>query len=168
MTNTPPTALPLADIQLQSAPGLWPLAWGWWLLIAALLAAVLLAVFFLRRRTQRAQARNEALVELSQAETLPTINALLKRAALSYFDRDQVASLTGNAWLTFLDSQLRDTKQGFVTHEECWQKGIFSPQGLSETELAQCKALAEHWLNNALPPKTASTANRANKEASHV
>ncbi|MDD1795070.1 DUF4381 domain-containing protein [Enterovibrio sp. ZSDZ42] len=167
MTNSPSNALPLADIQLQNAPGLWPLAWGWWLLIVALLAAVLLAAILLRKRAKRVQARNEALVELTQSDSLSKINALLKRAALSYFDRDHVAKLTGTPWLTFLDSQLPATKHSFMAHDELWQKGIFAKEGLTDSELAQCRTLAAHWLKHALPPKASLNVINS-KEANHV
>ncbi|WP_394208803.1 DUF4381 domain-containing protein [Enterovibrio calviensis] len=168
MTNTASTTLPLADIQLQIAPGIWPLAWGWWALIAALLAGTLLAIFLLRQRTQRLQARNEALNQLTQADSLAAINALLKRAALSYFDRDLVAGLTGSAWLAFLDSQLPAIKQGFVAQDELWQKGIFANVALSDAELDTCKALAETWLKQALPPSSKPINSNATKEANHV
>ncbi|KXF79888.1 DUF4381 domain-containing protein [Enterovibrio coralii] len=156
MTTPTSNTLPLADIHLQAAPGLWPLAWGWWVLIAALLLILAVVVYALRLRAQKRKAQKEAIKQLSHTDTLGDINALLKRAALTYFPRHDVAKLTGQSWLAFLDNQLPVSKQGFVAHEALWQKGVFSKEGLNKDELNACKALASVWLTNALPPKKAS------------
>lgn len=175
MATPTSNTLPLADIHLHTAPGMWPLAWGWWLVIAATLALIIAIVIGLRARANKTRAQKQALQALDTVTALADMNALLKRAALSYFDREHVAGLTGAAWLRFLDEQLPASKRpmgnhGFSAHQDLWQKGIFSKEGLSDTELATCKALTERWLKHALPPKAsrASSYTPAAKEENHV
>ena len=54
------------------------------------------------RHWQRNAYRREALRALETADGRD-ISAILKRAALAAFPREQVASLNGAAWLAFLD-----------------------------------------------------------------
>lgn len=163
MTNPTSSTLPLADIHLQSAPGIWPLAWGWWLVLFLVLTTLVFSITLLHFYIKKNQARKDALHQLSQSTSLAGINSLLKRAALSYFSREHVAGLTGTPWLTFLDHQLPEAKQGFLANETLWQKGAFSNQPLSEQELETCKSLALIWLENALPPRKSVA-----KETGHV
>ncbi|MGB1141792.1 MAG: DUF4381 domain-containing protein [Halioglobus sp.] len=84
---------------------------GWYWLGAALL--VLLARYGWRRirRWHRNRYRREAIKRLDSvahdsADDLPArLNTLLKLAAMAGFGRDTVASLTGDAWVAFLNAQ---------------------------------------------------------------
>ena len=101
-------------VEVVSPDGIdwWPqtAAWGW-------LTAIVL-VFLGRivwRRTlhwYRNRYRREALVRLSHLKQLEDstqflvqLNKLLKLTALVAYSRAQVAQLTGNAWLDFLNSE---------------------------------------------------------------
>lgn len=158
--NKATTTLPLADVHLQDIPGTWPLAWGWWLciIIGVIALSYLSRLLFRKIKQHRAskQAQHEAkqqLKAMAQTTQLGDINELLRKAALSYFPRQQVAGLTGQRWLSFLDQQLPPKQQGFLAYSDVWQQGLFSPNGLSEDELMQCKKLASNWIIYALPPK---------------
>ncbi|PKF49587.1 DUF4381 domain-containing protein [Enterovibrio nigricans] len=169
MTTPTSNTLPLADIHLQAAPGLWPLAWGWWAVLAVLLVIAIAAIVALRQHRQKRFAQQQAIKQLSDASSLAEVNALLKRAALTYFPRHDVAKLTGHAWLAFLDNQRGPSNQAFLPHEALWQKGAFSQKGLSDEELDLCKALAKNWLKDALPPKhSTATRNHAHGEVKDV
>ena len=86
----------------------WPPALGWWVLIFFLLAAVLL----LRWRWKRIALQRAALRELKTlianmnppSQQAAAINRLLKRYALVCWPATEVAALTGESWLKFLDS----------------------------------------------------------------
>ncbi|MGF1758882.1 DUF4381 domain-containing protein [Photobacterium sagamiensis] len=148
--------LPLADIHLQAIPGIWPLAWGWWLCILLTIGAVFIIAHRLKQYRATQQARKEAMQQLKalrQTESLGDINELLRQAALSYFPRQQVAALTGESWLAFLDQQLPAKHRGFQDHSALWQQGLFSPQGINRDDFKQCERLASVWLTKALPPK---------------
>ena len=111
---------PLAGLHPLRAPdaiGWWPLAPGWWVLIAvAAIGLVLLLRFWLRRRA-RAAARRHALRQLDRATLAYAehgsaaklgieVSELLRRTMLAYAPRADVAGLTGDAWLDWLDRDL--------------------------------------------------------------
>lgn len=112
-----PEQIPLRDLHLPDAVSWWPLAPGWWLLIALSgLALIYLLRLWLRTRA-RGAARRYALRELnallkSHAEHGDLVqfsaraSALLRRTMLAYAPRRDVAGLTGDAWLHWLDRDL--------------------------------------------------------------
>ncbi|WP_432822643.1 DUF4381 domain-containing protein [Trichloromonas sp.] len=128
-------ALPLRDIHLPLAPGLWPPAPGWWLL-TLLLALLILGFYLLARRARRLRYRRQALRQLAELEAdrqlspaalLSALSALLRRAMLCAFDREECAGLTGEAWLRFLDRDLRDAP--FSTgHGRVLGQGPYQPE----------------------------------------
>ena len=65
---------------------------------AACLVAAGLAAAAIARRHRRNAYRREALRELEEADAAD-ISAILKRTALVAFPREQVASLSGAAWM---------------------------------------------------------------------
>lgn len=76
-----------------------------WAVLAAMLAVALLALIAWRVRRWRANAyRRAALAELATAGEDPAAIALvLRRTALAAWPRAEVAGLSGEAWLAFLD-----------------------------------------------------------------
>ena len=114
-----PDQLPLRDIHMPEMVGWWPLAPGWWFLIA-LAAAGLGYLLYRRYLAWRSNAaRRAALAELSRirrdyeqgsdALTLAkSLSELLRRSMLAYAPRGEVAGLTGDRWLRWLDRGLDD------------------------------------------------------------
>jgi hypothetical protein len=92
----------LRDIVVPPAVSFWPPTPGWWVVGAACLAAAAFAIAAVVRHHQRNAYRREALRELASADARD-MSSILKRAALAAFPREQVASLSGPAWLAFLD-----------------------------------------------------------------
>lgn len=108
------TALPLRDLHLPDAIGWWPLAPGWWgviVLVAIVLAYVSRRAYLRwqfnapRRFAMRELARYEAkYLEHRNPVTLgKQLSELLRRGMLAYAPRDEVAGLTGDQWLAWLD-----------------------------------------------------------------
>ncbi|MDH4049823.1 MAG: DUF4381 domain-containing protein [Gammaproteobacteria bacterium] len=109
-----PEQIPLRDLHLPEAIGWWPLAPGWWILIGLAIAGV---VYLLRRaflhwrasRPRRIALRELKKVELEYRRGIDTVSLskklsqLLRRAMLAYAPRDEVAGLTGQSWLAWLD-----------------------------------------------------------------
>jgi hypothetical protein len=106
----------LRDWHLPDPIQWWPPAPGWWI-SAALLLAVLLWVAGVRwrRHRRRGAVARSALRELAalQADVradgdtrafVAGLSRLLRRFALARFPREQVAGLTGDSWLAFLDA----------------------------------------------------------------
>ena len=86
----------------------WPPAPGWWLL-AGLVLVTLLGLLWWRRRTHLQRAALHELDALVQSGVpaemqLAALNRLLKRYALACWPHSAVASLSGGAWLAFLDA----------------------------------------------------------------
>jgi len=112
-----PEQIPLRDLHLPDAISWWPLAPGWWAVIVVALIALgyLLRSWF--RTRARGAARRYALHQLEvlvqayeQHKDLVTFgaeaSALLRRTMLAYAPRQDVAGLTGDAWLQWLDRDL--------------------------------------------------------------
>ena len=107
-------ALPLRDLHLPEPNGWWPLAPGWWGVIAifSVLLAVILWHSYLRwranaprRYAMRELARYEAeyLVHRDPVTLGKQLSELLRRGMLAYAPREQIAGLTGEQWLAWLD-----------------------------------------------------------------
>lgn len=113
--NTPAQAgLPLRDIHLPAVPDFWPPAPGWWLMAAVLLGLMAWAGMLAWRRLKMRQQRRRILALLAHMERsssgtvtpeyLAELSRLTRRLALMHFPRQEIASLTGQEWLRFLDS----------------------------------------------------------------
>ncbi len=102
--------LELRDIHAAAQPAFWPPAPGWWLMGAVILIVLILAVVKGLQAWHRWRRRRFVLNELqalSKLDAGPELaartSALLKRVALERFARREVARLSGEAWLAFLD-----------------------------------------------------------------
>ena len=102
--------LQLRGIHAPLDPLPWPPAPGWWLLAVILLLILMVISFWLRRRLRAARLRGRVLKELqalngrtSDADHIARVSMVLKRVALAHYPRRQVAALSGQAWLAFLD-----------------------------------------------------------------
>jgi len=105
--------LPLRDYHLPPPIGWWPTAPGWWLLALLLASAAAAGAFLLRRHRRRAvhrlaaaELRRLQAAPLTDAEKLSRLSILLRRVGLTLAPRGEVAGLTGEAWLQWLDRPL--------------------------------------------------------------
>jgi cbb3-type cytochrome oxidase subunit 3 len=108
------------------APVSWaPQAPGWYVVFGLVLLGVGWWIYRRLRRFRKNRYRRLALKELTvierqlqqperRAKALAEIPALLKWTALEAFPRSEVAALTGEQWLAFLDRNLggKDFKEG--------------------------------------------------------
>lgn len=104
----------LRDYHLPDPVDWWPPAPGWWVLTILIIAVLSALVHWLWKQHRGRAALRQARRELLQLRTEHTRNAddaallrglsrLLRRFALARFPREQVAGLSGEAWLAFLD-----------------------------------------------------------------
>ncbi|MGA1188950.1 MAG: DUF4381 domain-containing protein [Pseudomonadales bacterium] len=106
----------LRDIHLPPDVPAWPPAIGWWFVagLALILLLVLLARLWHRWRAnayRREALRACQLIEdriksaLDYRSIIIEIATLLKRTALTAFPRSEVAVLSGDAWILFLEAR---------------------------------------------------------------
>jgi Ca-activated chloride channel family protein len=102
----------LIDIPLPREVSLWPQTWEARLATVLLLVVVIASVWRFAHHRRVNRYRREALAELNafrrssaadRSDLLARLSVLVRRTALAAFPRDQVAPLTGPAWLAFLD-----------------------------------------------------------------
>lgn len=107
----------LAELRGWHLPGpvaWWPPAPGWWLVGLILVVLMAMAAAWLLRRHREGAAARAAERELAalEAELARTgdgaafvrgLSRLLRRFALTRFPRGEVAGLSGERWLAFLD-----------------------------------------------------------------
>ena len=153
-----PTDLPLRDLHLPEPIGWWPLAPGWWWLCGAtlfLLAGFLFVVLLRRYRkarlghwvrpeflllTRRYQRDDDALA------LLQSISALLRRACISLYPREQVAGLTRERWLALLD-KVGQTTRFSEGPGQLLADGPYL-DSVSASQVEQLIPLVESWINN--------------------
>ena len=108
------TSLPIRDIHLPDPVPWWPPAPGWWVLLLLSVLAIAILAWRLGRRLGSRRLYRAALAELTGLEEefartgdghrlAESISVLLRRTSLSCYPTTEVASLTGAAWLEFLD-----------------------------------------------------------------
>ena len=149
----PPKQLPLKDIHLPDTISWWPPALGWWLL-AILIPLFIYGLYWFYKRVTRKTAlktakKNLELIKLYTPEEsekqLRDVSALLRRVAISLSPRSQVASLTGQVWLAFLDTSVSGNPftqgQGRLLADAAYRK---TPP--SAAEIAELLVLCETWL----------------------
>ncbi|WP_295542396.1 DUF4381 domain-containing protein [uncultured Thiohalocapsa sp.] len=149
-----PQQLHLRDIHEPAAPPAWPPAPGWWLLAALLLAALLPGFWRLRRVWRRRRRRERIIAELEglhggdcSPALIAGVSALLKRAALSRFPHAEVAALTGEDWLAFLDRT--GGGGGFTAGAgRVLAEGVYAPR--QDCDAPALLALARRWLRQNL------------------
>lgn len=147
--------LPIRDIHLPQAIGWFPPAMGWWILaILVPLCSYILFVLIKRLRQQSAvkiaRKHLNALhhnAVLSDNEKVSELSRLLRRVVISLAPlHDDVAGLTGRAWLDYLDRPLKEAgfKHGVGRYliEAPYQKTL--PSDVNVDALFQ---LAHTWLN---------------------
>lgn len=138
----------LHDVIVPPEISWWPPAPGWlWMLVAL---AVILVLVLLRTLTalRNNRYRREALAELADCENdLPRMAEILKRTALAAFPRSQVASLTGQAWLTFLDHTGRTN---YFATQDWLVEALYNPGGSSPSPdtVNAFRQKAHDWIRN--------------------
>ena len=104
--NDPASLENLHDIVAPLPVPWWPPAPGWLFLGSLFLLALLIVLMRVVLRYRRNAYRRAALAELqmaaAQKEPLSLIAGLLKRTALATYPREDVAGLTGEAWVEWL------------------------------------------------------------------
>lgn len=159
--NPDPASLDnLHDIVAPPPVPWWPPAPGWWIVGAVIAYLVAWGAVRALHAWQQSRYRREALRALrgiereaasadARPQALRQLGELLKRTALSAWPREQVASLTGHAWWSFLDRTSNmhdfvDTGAGAVIEQAAYDdRAAAGVDGRRFTELA---ISVENWI----------------------
>ena len=148
-----PTELPLKDLHLPEAISWFPPAIDWWLVLIIVPLFIALLYRLYRRLTRHTAIKTgkTLLVTLKNSrldnnQKLTELSALLRRVAISIAPREQIAGLTGQDWLAFLDSSLKGTP--FTTGAgRCLADAPYRRTAPSDSDVSQLISLTEDWLN---------------------
>ncbi len=151
MANMNPLA-DLHDIHLPSAVSAWPPGPAYYACLAILIILLLLYLKKLQLKKQTAPKR-EALTRLNTIkmdylahhnakESAAAVNALLKQLALLYYPRIDVASLHGEAWITFLETHSKQID--FKSVENSLLNTPFNPH--AKEDLTPLLDAANAWI----------------------
>ena len=154
--------LPLRDIELPEAISWWPLAPGWWLLLMIIIGLSLLALYCLRKQREKKQAllphalqqldaiENQFKQHRNTNELLQQVSMLLKQVAVEIEKPKQIARLSGQDWLLYLDQKMEgqpfSTGLGQILLYGPYQQRMNSKQD----EQGQLIQLARQWLRTCL------------------
>ncbi len=149
----------LRDIHLPQAIEAWPPAPGWWLLAFLAVLTVLLFLYWLWTGWRKNKYRREAIKELDRllqsyaahgdaAEYLQDYQRLLKRVALTRYDRQKVAHLTGESWVAFLDKS-SNSSEFTMGDGQILIDGNY--QASPEVNINNLHSLGQHWIRKHRP-----------------
>jgi len=126
----------------------WPPAPGWDVVGVLLLVLFLWSMWHWAVWWRRNAYRREALRLLKalpvEAAGLPQLDELLKRVALSAYPREQVASLSGVAWLEFLDRTANSKEFVEGAGRVLGEAAYVSEK--SPADVPAVMAVAENWI----------------------
>lgn len=111
----------LKDIHLPPLINMWPIAPGWIVLLVILFVTMCSSLYFWHKANKRKYTVNFALAKLEKLHQLlidnpeniniaAEISTLLRRTALYYYRREEIAGLSGKHWLHFLNCSGDTTK----------------------------------------------------------
>jgi hypothetical protein len=154
------TVLDLRDIHLPEPVSWWPLAPGWWLLIAAILFA-LVVIYISRKIYLSRQLKRDIVAELekikqqfrtsnNKSQLAKSLSILLRRASITFYPANDIAGLTGERWLAYLDATGDHARNATAFHSETGKVLLSAPYLPEKTDLdfdAQALVqLCESWL----------------------
>ena len=151
-----PTQLPLRDIHLPNPVSWWPPAPGWWILAAVALGLVVFA-WVRHRRGARHRAALRALDDVASqlqsgadpVTSMQQVSEVLRRFAMTITpDTGEVAGLTGNEWLDFLDDRWEPNAFGEGSGRRLLT-GPYSRAGaLGREEALELNRLCQAWVKS--------------------
>lgn len=147
--------LPLRDLHLPDTYLWWPLAIGWWFVIAMLLGVIIgFGIFYYVKKKNKMQhctityalgVLKRLSKENNKSILITHISRLLRRVCISLYGRRQVAGLTGERWLRFLDRKGKTTAftegVGRILVAFPYQKTVDYPR-------QELLLLVQQWLQN--------------------
>jgi len=157
-----PQTLDLRDIHLPDPVSWWPIAPGWWIILASVI--LICAVIFISRKIYLGrQLSRDIKAELehikrqfhktqNKSQLAKALSILLRRASISYYPGTDIAGLTGNDWLAYLDETSTSSSASKKFQSETGQVLLTAPYLPDDADLyfdAQTLIrLCESWLRS--------------------
>jgi hypothetical protein len=157
-----PQNLDLRDIHLPDPISWWPIAPGWWLLIVSLL--LIIAVIFISRKIYLGkQLKRDIISELeniklqfnktqNKSQLAKSLSILLRRASISYYPENNIAGLTGNNWLNYLDITNSNASADRVFQSDTGEVLLSAPylpdNSIQDYDAKALIQLCESWLRS--------------------
>ena len=154
-------ALELRDIHLPEPISWWPPAPGWWILAAVILLLIIIA-FIIRKIYQGRQLKRDIAAELesikhryadtqSKVELARSLSILLRRVSISCYPYHDVAGMTGDRWLHWLDQAQGNRKAHNTSFDSDTGRQLLSAPYLPDDAVIDVDAqalieLCESWL----------------------
>ncbi len=146
----------MADITLPPPVSMMPATWGWAVVAGLIVLALAFAFFLWLRQRARNRYRRDALAEIGALEAkagneagriqaLSALPAILKRAALAVWPREEVVGLSGPKWVEFLKSHAGKAAidaDGFAVFAE----GEYRLANVDEQTARRSFAAARQWI----------------------
>ncbi|GGI83514.1 DUF4381 domain-containing protein [Shewanella gelidii] len=156
-----PALAQLKDIVTPEPIGVWPIALGYVVLAFILIATSLGIALYLIRRQRRYAIIKLGIsaiksIEYDETKTALTLSSTLKRVVMHYVPREQVANLTGPAWLHWLKAQIPEHKNQHFEwqHLEKMFNQSYQPIAISQEDWQHAKTSAILWLKVVAPTLT--------------
>jgi hypothetical protein len=110
--------LELKDIHLPDPISWWPLAPGWWILLILVIALTVLSYIFIPKLLKKISHQPAAKLAMTEFKIIQqqhraqhnkrllvqSLSVLLRRICMTYDSRQNIASLTGQAWIDKLNN----------------------------------------------------------------
>lgn len=135
MDGDPYSLSNLRDIVVPETPPFWPPAPGLWVALGVVTLVVFLIVWQWRTLRRRNAYRKAGLLLLKESRTAHDVSIVMKRVALAAFPREQVASLYGDDWATFL-------------HETCPRSSFLELTAADADSNQKLVDLASTWIRH--------------------
>ncbi|MGF1792217.1 DUF4381 domain-containing protein [Photobacterium profundum] len=141
--------LSLAPLDRLPEPSWWPLPLSAWLMIGGIVLIIGIVLAAIAWRYGKGKVKRKALHQLAalaEQQDLPLLDNLLRRVALTYFPRHDVAGLTGEAWLKWLDAHLVSPQ--FQPLTSTWSQGLYRGRQLESCQWAACITASQAWITH--------------------
>ena len=141
----------LHDIVLPPEVPWWPIAPGWYVVLGILLVLGLVLAHRAWKRHRANAYRRAALRELAVAQDVPSVAELLRRTALAVAPREDIAEMTGIAWLDWLSAQSPEAVPDAM--REQLTTGVYDRRR-PDHELTALREFAARWIAHHRSPLT--------------
>lgn len=147
------------DIELPPDIGFWPIAWGWWLLLVILIASAISVVFYWRRNRYRFFAKKRLMSNFDSYQEHKNLHVycqqaalLLRETAITHYGRANTANISGNEWITFLNSKVKspifnEQTAIYLTHAPFCDEAYFNAH-FNNSDITQLHGCVVKWLRN--------------------